>query len=145
MSSKEMLATMLKLFSTVWTKTITPDLTEAYSYALKKYSDDEIREAGYKCLEQCDHFPKPTEIISRIPKKESPGSLLFDTCRCSKCHEVKWCIKEDDMNGWECRECYSGLTAEEYKAKMRGIIKILESKDLNKKVGWKVETQQPPH
>ena len=119
---------MLRLFSHLWTKSLTPELTEAYSHALKRYSDDEIREAGYKCLEECERFPKPSEIIGRIKghvfKDQKP---LFNTCRCSVCGESeKLCIKEHDMEGWECRECYSGLSVDEYKDKLRDLVKLAE-------------------
>jgi len=93
---------MLTLFGKNYDRKLTEiefgELSNIYDKALSRYTDEQVKEAGYKCMEELHYYPKPSHIIERITKTQpSQGKLLFDTCRCSKCHEVKWCIKEDDI------------------------------------------------
>lgn len=108
------------------------ELIEAYYLALKKYSEEDIQKAGYKCLDECDYFPKPVDIsrrIAEINKTTSYSSpdedfIFSGQARCIECGKIGFSIKEPKATGqWKCRQCYSGLTVEQYKAKIQEIIK----------------------
>jgi cytochrome c-type biogenesis protein CcmH/NrfF len=174
-ATKEMIDDMLRLFGASWNKEITDDLKQAFLEVLQKYSNDEVIEAGYKCLEEREFFPKPAHVVKfikttkrkhnealkdrfrcpvcknqvsliiegrcwecntgaslsmgRTPVKapvitqEKNFLLIEEGIRCQKCGNVGAAIKEPaDTGEWECRQCYSGLTIEQYKEKMAGII-----------------------
>ena len=132
---------MLKIFSGVWEKKITPEIIEAYSNTLKGYTDNEIRQAGYKCMELCTYFPKPAEIISHISKrkeKEQYGAkfnMYSGHCQvCGKNGCITMKDEGDNYTGeqgdglWKCRECYTGLTNEQINAKYQELFKIFDKK-----------------
>jgi hypothetical protein len=116
-------------------------MIEAYYHALKGYHDEDIQEAGYKCLDNCEYFPKPVDISKQIREIQRNNPLVnrdedfiirYDV-RCRKCGHIGLGIKEPKETGeWQCRECYTGLTTEQIKEKFRAIWKIFENKsDLN--------------
>ena len=100
-------------------------LVEAFFHALADYTDEEVREAGYRCLEKSQYFPKPAELIKYIPAREKLRGrndfVIKEGVRCEgkDCGRVTRCIQDPDFGeGYACRECYSGLTMAEYQARM---------------------------
>ena len=100
------------------------EFVETYTKVLKRYSDNEVQEAAWKCLEELTYFPKPSDISQRIKRIHVDSGLCEisnQPIRCKKCDEVRICIQEPVGSYWECRECYSGLKPHEIKAKYSAI------------------------
>jgi ribosomal protein L37AE/L43A len=67
----------------------------------------------------------------RRPKEHIAGTgyMMQDLMTCQKCGKVGMCIKEPPHTGqWLCRQCYSGLTDQQFKAKVRGLIRTMDDK-----------------
>ena len=105
---------MVTFFCKVWKRTPDEELIEAYRRALRNKTDDQVRIGGHKCMEELTYFPKPAEIIARMPMAASESNedfIIRDNVRCGSCGSVKRGIKEPkDAKSWECRVCYTGLT-----------------------------------
>ena len=73
---------MIELFLSIWPRKNADStaMTEAYYQALRKYSDDEVRKAGYKAMDELEFFPKPTDL-----KKFLDVTNLRDRFTCPKC------------------------------------------------------------
>ena len=135
MATKTMIRDMLMHLSTVWTsRTITDDLVETYWMSLKRYSDEEIRKAGFNYLEQAQGkspFPKPGDIIARIHREDGSqgsGYRLFDTAKCTGCGHYGNAIEEPKGSGdILCRECYSGLSQDQFKRKIHSLVKRMST------------------
>ena len=114
---------MLTTFSGVWERKITDEIISAYYYVLKKYQESDVQEAGYQAMEKYKYFPKPSELVSFIAKKQEDTQYeanfapdnspvkIWPNVRCRMCGKIGMCIQEDDT--WQCRQCYTGLTNEE--------------------------------
>jgi hypothetical protein len=103
-------------------------LLDSWTQALKRYADNEIVKAGQKAMEDCSKMPTPYDVISRIVKQEEVFSEEYKLIQgsCSMCGRKSTCILEDPYEHQpRCRECYTGLSVGEYKAKMRDLIKIV--------------------
>ena len=120
---------MLTYLCTVYpSRIITDELIETYWQTLKKYSDDEIREAGFKYLEQAQEktpYPKPGDISARITQRstESQSYIIEKGHTCSVCWK-KNCmciIEKPDTPSWTCRECYTGMDIEEIRQRYKDI------------------------
>lgn len=114
-------------------------MIESYHIILKGISDDYIYEAAKLCLSECEYFPKPKEILKRVPKKvnddlEGVNFKIAERMRCQNqgCLRVDMCIKEpvdDPASKYLCRDCYSGLTLQERNQRMRDILHMIKDKD----------------
>jgi len=82
MASKKIIKSMIELFLSIWPRKNADStvMTEAYYQALRKYSDDEIRKAGYKAMDELEFFPKPADL-----KKFLDVTNLRDWFTCPKC------------------------------------------------------------
>ena len=107
-----MIEGMLTLFCQIWAKSLTDDLIQAYTKALRNYTDLEVQKAGHACMDSLERFPKPIEIIQRIERREEESSRFrLETHKCSDCGAVKLAIEEPiGCQHWQCRTCYTGLT-----------------------------------
>ena len=127
--AREIVIQMLKTFSGIWEKKITQELQKAFLQALKKYTDDEIRQAGYKCIDNCSFFPKPAQVISYIykDKTEKQYNLKFNMYSgyCQVCKKTN-CITMKDNDLWKCRQCYTGFTEGQIEEKYNKLLKILD-------------------
>lgn len=162
---------------------ITPELIDAYHETLKGYSDKEVKEAGFKCLDECLFFPKISEIkkflkgvasgkglhkrftcprcnnyvtcivegecwdchngvplsAGRVPfvdnfKETVRDYAMQDRMMCQECGKVSHCIKEPISSGkWQCNQCYTGMTASEFKARMRKLISQMGNSGITEK------------
>lgn len=141
---------MLETFScTLTKKEITEGLLKAWNDALKPYTWNQIREAGYRCLGELKYFPKPAELIERIKRDpQDPFGdsdfIIIDHGSCEECGASNVpCIKEPKDTGvWICRQCYTGLTGQEIAQRLRKFRKTIGEKDLNKEIGWIPQTEQ---
>jgi len=143
---------MLKTFSGVWDKKLSTEIFAAYNQALDRYPEEEIRAAGYKCLESCKFFPKPSEVLEFIGVKQAErqheNKFNRQTGRCQVCGRTGVMTMKDEWDHyeqrprdglWKCRECYSGMTEEQIKEKYRELMKIL-SRLTNRT--WKTKTER---
>ena len=132
MASKEVVKSMLKLFCDLWEKKITPGMQDAYSNTLKGCTDEEIKKAGYQCMETCQYFPKPAEILCKIhitqTKKQYGAKFNQSSGYCQVCKKTGCMTMQDDEdnNIWKCRECYTGLTNEQIQQKFKDLYNILD-------------------
>ena len=137
MASKERVKDMIIHLQGHWPRfTVTDELIYSFWASLKRFSDREVTRAGWAYLEQADKktpFPKPGDIISRIPPSDDSGSSeyrFYNHAECEKCGTRGHCI-EEKMNGIpviQCRECYTGLTAAQIKAKFQDIWERMKPK-----------------
>ena len=124
MATKEMLQDLLISFSTVFHRKTDDNMIKAYFMALRKYSDKEITDAAWRCLDDLTHWPKPADISQRIKREpQSKEDFFISTwaVECARCGEKGICIKEPADNFWECRQCYTGYTDQEIKKKFRAL------------------------
>ncbi len=94
------------------------ELVGVYMKVLGRYSDHEVQEAAWRCMDELTFFPKPADISQRIKRVEvEDGSCAISRhpVRCSRCIDVAICIQEPIGAAWECRECYTGLEPHEIK------------------------------
>ena len=125
MATLELIQDVLTSFCQIWTKNRGQlnELVDIYYKVLKKYTDKEIQDAAWKCLDELGdktRFPKPADISQRIKRIHVDSGLCAISkhpIRCSKCGEVGICIQEPVGSFWECRECYTGLKPHEIEAK----------------------------
>lgn len=121
-----MIKDALTSFSRVYPKKITDDLVELYYKTLKKYSEEQFLEAGYQCLEDAEKFPTPNMIISRMKKDYRGNGIRSERRQCDECGNVKYCIQEPSSKKWICRQCYSGLSIEETRARFQALEELME-------------------
>jgi len=125
-------------------KEISEQSKSAYIKALKPYTDDEIRQAGYKCIDNCSYFPKPAQILGYIytdqASKQYGAKFNMYSRYCQVCKKTDCITMKDDGDDrtgekgddlWKCRECYSGISSDEYQQRMYNIIEMIEEKTLN--------------
>jgi len=178
MASTHIVIEMLNTFMGIWDRReMSEQAKSAYIKSLKYYTDDEIRQAGYKAIDELQYFPKPAEILKLLKKSKhdkeekehwacpvchsqvvciidgkckycnakmplniprpkytqvpdnTPGFDIGYNMRCGKCgNPDTTCIYELPEDLWQCRECYSGISSEEYQQRMHNIIEIIEEK-----------------
>jgi len=58
-------------------------------------------------------------------KIQEDGLIIQKNVICHKCGIQTECISEDDGDNWECRECYSGLSKQEQKERLKQVFKAL--------------------
>ena len=125
-----MIKGLLVIFCQIWGKTLTSEMEDGYYQPLKKYKDEDIKKAGYKCLDELTLFPKPADISKRIIVTQSNnGGSDFESkhgVKCSLCGHIGLGISEPRGDPWECRECYSGLSPEQHESKINEIISKIE-------------------
>ena len=159
-------------------KDLTNTLIDTFFEVLKKYPFKVVSEAGYRCLEDLEFFPRPAQLIKLMPKTkglraakdlqerytcpacknlthaiiegkcwdchtgiplqygrepskqkdwiEERDWIISDNMQCQACKMPNlYCIKEPiDSGQWRCQKCYTGLTMDQYKQKLRDIIAI---------------------
>lgn len=108
----------------IFNRKLTEELVSSYCIALKTYTDEEISVGFEQAMTECEKFPTPKEIISRVSIQKKQTSLnypLFGKKLCVVCEQVKYCMKETENSKWECRECYTGMNTKEIKEKLEKI------------------------
>jgi ribosomal protein L37AE/L43A len=105
----ELLAGMIEL----WRQPKLSDMAaKFYLDALKPYSDEEVKTAVAKCMDEAEYFPKPAEIV-KILKAKKPQDVkdreIHDAeerrrYTCPSCHNYVHAI----IDG-KCWECYAGV------------------------------------
>jgi len=95
---------MLTNFSKIFQKSIDEDVIDSYFQILKSYSDDKIRKAGYRCLEDAEFFPKPAQILKHIDKNEQARHNQDERTRytCPICNNYVHAMIEGRC--WDCHE-----------------------------------------
>ena len=136
MASKNLIQDMLTHLCTVWTsREITDDLIQTYYLSLKRFSDDEVREAGFKYIDQAEGkapFPKPGDISLRISNTNLPTNedfIIRSDVRCQTCGHIGEGIQEPKGTSFQCRECYTGLTPQEIKSRFTDLFRMMGDKD----------------
>ncbi|KKN04542.1 hypothetical protein LCGC14_1096440 [marine sediment metagenome] len=175
---------MLGLFSQIWEnrKKLTETAVDAYIKTLGKYTEKDLKEAAHQCLDECEFFPRPSEVSKRIkakkknhahdmelttrfkcPKCKNPVSLIVEgvcwECRtgapvsagrekisrkdwskdrnfiiqhqtmCMDCGNIGMAIKEPaDEGHWQCRQCYTGLTKEQFLGRFQEVEHMMRDK-----------------
>lgn len=119
-------------------------MVNAYYFALKKYSDSQVVEAGYKCLDECEFMPKPVDISKRImdaernkPTQYTDGFQDIGRATCIECGKVEPCYQEKGDKGWLCRDCFRGYDEAEYLKRVKALVARMERKSNE------TQTQQP--
>jgi len=82
-------------------------------------------------MEECIRFPTPADVISRIQPREQidDGKYRLINSTCGQCGHIGLCILEEPFSETpRCRQCYSGLTIEQHRAKMRELQEVMERK-----------------
>ena len=102
MATRAMIKSMLDGFANMYPREINERLINDYMRALKKFGDKEVSTAGYTCMEECTFFPRPHDIISRIPLREENENSKFwkDRYTCQVCHHLVSAISEG-----KCLDC----------------------------------------
>jgi len=127
---------MLNLFSqAIAKKKITQELVGAYDHALARYTLEDIRQAGYKCLDDCQYFPKVKDVLSQLRlvdrDKQMDGQRGFELAHSTKCQLCgagpTQCGRDKPGDPWECRRCYTGMTSEQINAKLAEITATLSA------------------
>ncbi len=97
MASKAMIESMIDLFLNVWSKRNAnkPVLVDAYRRAFAGYTDDEVKKAGYRALDELEYFPKPSDL-----KKFLDETNLRQRFTCPKCKSHASLLIEG-----ECKYC----------------------------------------
>ena len=63
---------------------------------------------------------KEHQVVLPTPNKAK--HIFQENTKCTECQRIGLCIKEPPDSGiWQCRECYSGLSYEQYTEKLRGL------------------------
>lgn len=96
---------MMTHFSSMFGSEINQERTDLYYDVLKPYSDKQVTEAGYKCLEELEFFPKPAQVVKRIPKEDDHNKELRKRFTCPICKAGVSLIIEG-----KCRMCHSGTS-----------------------------------
>lgn len=97
---------MLSHFGTVYTKEVTNELIDSFFTVLKPYTDEQVKKAGYKCLEELEYMPKPAQLINRIEKDTSKHDVaLRKRFTCPVCGYYSTMI----IDG-KCWFCYTGIS-----------------------------------
>jgi hypothetical protein len=109
-------------------------LFSAYITAFQGIKDSDLQKAVDSYIKDGQYFPpRPSELISIMPK----GSAVTDESEyrirpgtmCNVCHHFGLCIQEPAVTGqWVCRQCYSGLTKDQYETNMRALQSVQPGK-----------------
>jgi hypothetical protein len=107
MASKNLLRDLVTSFSTLSLKKMGKDeveeLVDIYSRAFEKYSDKQIREAGYQYMDIGDHFPPtPNQLASCISTREKDRHTkeLIERYTCPSCGHIVTAMTEG-----QCLDC----------------------------------------
>jgi hypothetical protein len=129
MASREMIQGMITCFCDLYGKKQDESLVNSWVQALQKYADQDITRAGSKAMEECTRMPTPADVVGRIDKQEQEVKAEYRLINstCGLCGYSGLCILEDPYSDTpRCRQCYTGLTIEQHKAKMRDIMRAME-------------------
>jgi len=131
-TSIDQIRSMLHTFQGVWSRKtpLSEDVIKAYYQILKKYNFEDVRKAGYSAMDECEFFPKPFDLVNRIKNiqiEEHLEGQLIRTKTCHICGEEKQCIIDEEVNAWVCRQCYTGMTPGECKAKIEEIVSQIKN------------------
>lgn len=117
-------------------------LLSAYVVALGAFKDSDLKAAADMYLTEGQYFPpRPSDLIKLLPRPETMSEeyKLQPGTRCQKCGHWGMCIKDQDTGWqWQCRQCYTGLTVQQYNRNMQSLGKA--SKDT--KVRFNFTTHQ---
>ena len=117
---------MLTLFSSIWTirgGTLDQKVA-AYYQALKRYSTKDIVRAGQRCLDNCDKFPIPKQIIEAMDLRETTGGCeIHEHGFCSECGRRDCQVIEEPLGNHHhrCQQCYTGLSSAEIGRRMKDL------------------------
>jgi len=97
---------MLGLFSQIWEnrKKLSETAVDAYIKTLGKYTEHDLKEAAYQCLDECEYFPRPSEVSKRVKAKRKNSAHNYDLnnrFKCQKCKQPTSIVIEGTC--WECR------------------------------------------
>ena len=125
---------MTTLFCEVWKRNWNDELLKAFEYAFRNKSDEQVKLGGYKCLEDLTYFPKPVEVIQRMPREtDNPNEdfIIWDDVKCVGCGHIGRGIKEPKEDGnWQCRVCYTGLSHAQVVEKFHQLYEIMDLEGL---------------
>lgn len=113
MASKKLIEEILEHLGKVYLREPTSmRMIDSYWQVLKKYPDQDVTNAAWKCLEELDFFPKPSQIIKRISKKEkSHNEWLRKRFTCMNCGNyvtASWILSASEKSCL-CKECHDGV------------------------------------
>ena len=135
---------MLSAFSVLGNKKIDDAVVRTYQEILLKYSDEDIHKATKKCLEECTSYPKPKDVVDRIPFRDrTKRQYRFEWGMCSKCGEMKHCIRDPIDAAGECRECYTGLSDGEINFRFGEVLNKIQNVEIAS--GQKRKEFEPQH
>ena len=101
-----------------------------YWKALKQFSEDQIYAAYDSCINELKFFPKPAEVVKRIPDIElsKPEKFRLYEGRC-QCGHTGLVIQEPISTPPRCKECYTGLASQEVKKRLRDLSEMMNNKE----------------
>lgn len=134
MVTKDFVQKMLEWLSKSYDKRLDDTMVNAYYFRLKPYDEETIRKIVFKWVDNASTFPKISDILAQIPKSDAlnEANYRIESHRmCQKCHKRDvMCIKEPrDTGTWQCRECYTGLTAEQIRVRFDDLGKMMSDKE----------------
>ena len=134
MASRQMVQSMITCFCDLYNKRMDESLVNSWVQALNRFTDEQISKGGAKAMEEFPRMPTPSDVISRMPNvvDEHLPYILEENRKCGLCGYSGMCIREEPYSDtWRCRQCYSGLTKEQYAVMIRDLIKIMGKEGLH--------------
>lgn len=125
-----MLISLNKIFSLPKTVTKPEELTDAYWKALRLCSKAQITTAVEKYMNTETFWPKPAHLRQLMPEvgKETNEKFIIQYGRCL-CGYSGLVIEEPKgSNVKRCRECYNGISNNEYQQRMQDLSRMMSDK-----------------
>ena len=127
MATKEIVRGLLTTLCEIHQRKTSDVLLNEYHRAFKPYSDEQVRKAGYKTIDEYQFFPKPAHIIERIEVNtmDNQGQVKYSRIVCTGCGRLTGCIK-DHEEPWLCCECYSGISKAEISGRFQALFNVMD-------------------
>jgi ribosomal protein L37AE/L43A len=134
MVSKDFIQKMLEWLAGLYDKRIDDKIINSYYFRLKPYDEEIIRKIVFRWTDSASVFPKIADILAQIPKSDSLNEADYRIeyhMMCQECHSPDvMCIKEPKGSGiWRCRECYTGLNADQVRKRFEDLGVMMGDKE----------------
>lgn len=119
--------------ASIFNRKLSDEMIDGFFNVLSRYPEAEIARAAYDYMDTEKKMPVPADIKERIATKPQaePDHVIENYHKCGVCGHYGMAIQEEpypDM--WRCRQCYTGLSTMELKAKFRTIFEVMGEKKL---------------
>jgi len=135
-ATKECLMKQLEVFRGMAGRPIAEDafqaLLTAYNATFGGVPDSTFTKACEAYLKDGKYFPpRPAELAEMMPRQserqpvEEGDYRIRQQVQCGKCRKIAQCIQEPALGGpLLCRECYTGMTPQQFKKNMDALSRI---------------------